>query len=127
MQIDIAVFRQLKHPRRNDASVSHDQDRLRMNSLQFRPQFFVVFDLVRLKDGQAKFLSDLLDWRCDQFKSASLGPIGRGHYKPHAEPCSDEPLQRGDSESWGSAKDQIGGLNHREFESYLCGPLCPLW
>ena len=48
MQIDVAKWRQIDHPLRNDAAITDDDDRIWLNGRELGAEFFVRFDLIRL-------------------------------------------------------------------------------
>ena len=80
MKVDVAMFWESQHPRRNNASISDDDDCLRMNLFQQCAKLRVVLDFLRLLDWQIVALCGVLDWRSSEFESATLRAVWLRNY-----------------------------------------------
>ena len=107
MQIDTAQPRQSKHPRRNDATVCHDDNRIRLNGLQLRAKFLIVADLIRLRYRQTRCQSGLLHrCRCYLVRPAYRSIRLRDHQR-YLVTCRKQSFQGGHGKARSSAKNEL--------------------
>src|SRR5690348_1601054 len=111
MHIDVAEWRQVEHPLRNDSAIRHDDDRVRTDLLQLRLEFRVVLDLLRLCHRDSVLERDLLNRSRSKLQTAALGTVRLRNHQLHVVALANESLQAGDGKHRSSAEDQSHGCN----------------
>ena len=80
VQIDAAQPRQRQHPRRNDAAIGHNHNRVRRDGFECSAKLRVVADLFRLRHRNSGGKGRLLHGRRGELLAAAHGTVGlRNH------------------------------------------------
>ena len=107
MQINVAQWRQIEHPFRNDASVSNHDDGARLQRSHLGAEFRVVFDGGGLRQWQAKFKRAFFYRGNSKLSAASAGPVRLAYYQLNLMAGGDERVQGRNRELRGAAEDEI--------------------
>src|SRR2546425_7754497 len=112
VQVDVPQWRQLHHPLRDDASVPDYDDCVWLESGKLCLKFVIVFDSLRLNNGQSEFARALLYWREGHLHASSARSVRLGHCQVHSESHVHQPLQRRHGELWSAAENKMDGVRH---------------
>src|SRR5260370_25702185 len=112
MEIDVAERWEIEHPLRDNASVTHNDDRVWSESCQFGAELVVIFDFVRLGDWQSEFQRALFDGRYGRFQASAFRSIGLGNDQTDVESSRREFRERRDCEVGRAAENELKGGRH---------------
>ena len=79
MKIDISQRRKIEHPARNDAPISHNEDRVWTDALELFAEFRVGLKLLWLGDRQIMRESELLHRRRRERQATALRAVRLSH------------------------------------------------
>src|SRR5260370_24624974 len=109
MEIDVAERWEIEHPWRDNASVTHNDDRVGSESCQFGAELAVIFDFVRLGDWQSEFERALFDGCDGRFQAPDLRSIGLGHDQTEVESSRRAFFVRRDREVVRAGENELKG------------------
>jgi len=106
MKIDISMTRQIKHPLRNDAAIRYDEDDIRSNPLKLCAKVRIGLNLVRLHDRNIVSKRSQFSRRSLHLHATTRSAIRLRYDKRNLMAGTEHSLKRGNSELWGSAKNE---------------------
>ena len=98
-----------EHPRRNDASVGHHDNRVGRDGFELRAKLSVVADLFRLRNGNASSQSGLLYGRCGYLLIAAHGTVGLRNHESDVVSCGEQSVKSWNGELGRPAENQLEG------------------
>ena len=107
VQIDAAQPRQHKHPRRNNAPIGHNNNRLRGNGFKLRAELRVISDLFRLRNSQSRGKRRLLHGRCRQLLCSPHGPVRLRDHQCNFMTRRKQRFERRNSKAGSAAKHEL--------------------
>ena len=110
MEVEVAEWREIEHPLRDDAAVTDDDDGVGLDVAAIGRGILRCFDAVGLCDGKVQLQGGRFYWRCHEFEAAAFGTVGLGHDEVQAESGGDQLLERGNGESGVPQKTRFKGI-----------------
>jgi hypothetical protein len=107
VQIDAAMLRQRKHPRRQNAAVGYYYDCFGSDGFELRLKFTVMANLFGLHNCEACGKRRLFYWRRGQLLRTAYWTVGLGNYQRDFVACGQQSFKRWNSEAWRAAKDEF--------------------
>src|SRR3979411_106085 len=116
MEVDVAQWRKSEHPLRDNASVTHYDDRIWSKSCQLGAELVVIFDFVRLNDWQSEFQRALFHWRCGRFQASAFRSIRLRNDHTDVESGIGEFFEGRDCKARCAAENELEGRRHLVIE-----------
>ena len=107
MKIDIAVFRQCKHPGRDNAAITHHDNRLCDYLFQERAKLGVVLDFFRLLHPQFVPLGTLLHRGRSECETTTLRSVRLRDHERDGVPARDQRFECRNRELRRPAEDEL--------------------